>query len=95
MERRCQRCTEWFESDRPHHRLCWTCFWEIRDAETKTDPPRQPSRAASGALDPGLLLEAIALTHPDKHPPERARAANAVTAALLEALHSARQAGRR
>ncbi len=94
MERRCRRCSEWFESDRPHHRLCWTCFWSLQDATKKTDPPpRQQSPMTSSTLDPGLLLEAITLTHPDKHPPERGRAANAVTAALLELLHTARQQG--
>jgi hypothetical protein len=46
-------------------------------------------------LDSRLLRDAIQLTHPDRHPPERARAANAVTAALLELLHDQRKTERR
>ena len=40
----------------------------------------------SAELDPRLLRDAIQLTHPDRHPAERSRTANAVTAALLEML---------
>ena len=48
--------------------------------------------AAPTPLDPRLLRDAISLTHPDRHPPERAKTANAVTAALLELLQQTRRA---
>jgi hypothetical protein len=43
-------------------------------------------------VDLRLLRDAIALTHPDRYPPERSRTANAVTAALLELLRQQRGA---
>jgi hypothetical protein len=38
------------------------------------------------------LKSAIALCHPDRHPPERADLCNRVTGALLEALKAVRKA---
>ncbi|HEY7035925.1 MAG TPA: hypothetical protein VH482_31610 [Thermomicrobiales bacterium] len=48
---------------------------------------------ASTALDPDLLGGAIALAHPDRHPPERQRQANAITARLIELRDRMRGAG--
>jgi hypothetical protein len=42
-------------------------------------------------LDERLLLAAVALCHPDRHPPERAAVANSVTSALLELLALVRE----
>jgi hypothetical protein len=42
------------------------------------------SRRGGSELDADLLRDAVALTHPDRHPIERADAANRVTAALLQ-----------
>jgi hypothetical protein len=100
MTRNCRRCGDRFETDRAHHRLCWACYWELRDGDAswrkpppgwESPPRREPARAVS-ALDARLLQDAISLTHPDRHPPERARIANAVTAALLELLNAAKRA---
>jgi hypothetical protein len=94
----CRSCGDLFESDRRYHRYCWPCYWELRDAGTWDDepahgrpPPRPSSTPPPLELDPRLLRDAIALTHPDRHPPERAKVANAVTAALLELLETARK----
>lgn len=93
MMRACDRCGEPFESDRSHHRYCWPCYWELRERGRFHDQQPPPSRtAAPAALDPRLLRDAIALCHPDRHPPERAKTANAVTAALLELLQQSRRA---
>lgn len=47
---------------------------------------RDGHRTASWAVavPPTLIREAISLTHPDRHPPERAALANRVTAGLIE-----------
>jgi hypothetical protein len=106
VTRTCRSCGRAFETDRSHHAYCWDCYWEERDkgrwddedrsSEWRKAPPGwndQPPRKPPVTLDPRLLRDAIALTHPDRHPPERARTANAVTAALLELLNQQRKAG--
>jgi hypothetical protein len=106
LSRNCSRCGQPFETDRAHHRLCWACYWELRDTAAGRgnwrtpppgwdDPPRQDRERPQQTvrlIDERLLRDAISLTHPDRHPPERARIANAVTAALLELLDAARRA---
>jgi hypothetical protein len=87
LTRTCRRCGESFETDRAHHRLCWPCYWEVRDGDAP--PRRDPPPPAAPALDERLLRDAIQLCHPDRHPPERARIAYAVTAPLLEHLAAA------
>jgi hypothetical protein len=42
---------------------------------------------AAGEVSAELLRAVIALTHPDRHPAERTRAANRVTQQLLELLN--------
>jgi hypothetical protein len=95
MTRKCRRCGESFETDRAHRRLCWPCYWELEDerrtqGRQATSPPPPP--AAPAPLDVRLLRDAISLCHPDRHPPERFKTANAVTAALIELLNAARRA---
>jgi hypothetical protein len=95
MIRNCRRCGESFESDRNYHRLCWPCYWDQRnaaEANERQTPPAASAAAQGPALDPRLLRDAIALCHPDRHPPERSKTANAVTAALLDLLKAARGA---
>jgi hypothetical protein len=41
-------------------------------------------------VDEDVLLDAVALCHPDRHPPERFEQANRVTAGLLDLLERAR-----
>jgi hypothetical protein len=90
MTRACRRCGETFDTNRSHHRYCWPCYWELRDGGEATPPA--PPYTGSPSLEPGLLREAIALCHPDRHPPEQERA-NAVTAALLDLLTTVRKRG--
>jgi hypothetical protein len=96
----CCKCGETFDSDRKYHRYCWSCYWEERDNGRWTDdarssdrrkPPPQTRRPPL-TLDTRFLRDAITLTHPDRHPVERSRTANAVTAALLELLRQQRGA---
>jgi hypothetical protein len=87
----CRSCGDLFESDRRYHHYCWPCYWEPRDAGTWDGEPTPEGRPPPLDLDPRLLRDAIALTHPDRHSPERAKVANAVTAALLELLQTARK----
>jgi hypothetical protein len=98
VTRPCRRCGEPFESDRPHHRLCWRCFWELRDAGHFAGADGKSERPANAApaltLDPRLLRAAVSLTHPDRHPAERAEMATAVTAGLLDLLKTARETNR-
>jgi hypothetical protein len=93
----CRRCGDEFDSDRAHHRYCWPCFRQLRETGRfggeRQPPPQQPPPKPPLDLDPRLLRDAIVLCHPDRLPPERARVANAVTAALLELLHTARKKG--
>jgi hypothetical protein len=95
----CASCGDLFASDRRCHRYCWPCYWELRDAghwndePTDWDAPVAKPTPPPLVLDPHLLRDAIGLCHPDRHPPERAKTANAVTAALLELLQTARQKG--
>ena len=99
MRRKCRKCGAGFTTDREHHRLCWTCYWRLRDAGVydapgagRDAPPNPPPRTKQLALDVELLRDAVALCHPDRHPPERFDVANRVTAVLLELLHAARRA---
>jgi predicted nucleic acid-binding Zn-ribbon protein len=87
VTRKCRRCGDLFETDRQHHRLCWPCYWHERHAQERRPPSKQQR---SRSLDARLLRGAIALCHPDRHPPERAKTANAVTAALLDLLDNER-----
>jgi hypothetical protein len=71
-------------------RLCLSCCVEIRKKASEPDPFLKmlnrglgsDKYAGAGELTLELLVAAIALTHPDVHPPERAKAAHRVTAEL-------------
>lgn len=98
MTRRCAECGAPFTGER-WQRLCWTCWREQRDEKAlkaawergydhgyahgyRDGSADQPRALAGVARD--LLDQAVRLTHPDRHPAERAAEANAVTARLLE-----------
>jgi hypothetical protein len=89
--RRCQHCRAPFQPIARHHRLCWECWRTRRDEHDRAgaydegwrDGYRAGARCSSSpAFEPALLADAIRLTHPDRHPPDRVSMANRVTAAL-------------
>jgi hypothetical protein len=86
MSRRCRSCDQSFRPDGDWQRLCWPCRRELR---TQADKPRT---VVVSPVDAALLKSAIALFHPDRHPPERAKLCNQVTAALTVALKAVREA---
>jgi hypothetical protein len=92
MRRPCTNCGGWFEPSKPFHRQCWDCWHEAHDE----DPPRPRAvgREVVSPLDSVTLRGAIALVHPDRHPPERQEEATAITAKLLAALEVVRSTER-
>jgi hypothetical protein len=68
--RSCRRCGKTFESDRDHHRYCWTCFWELRDDGAWQTPPsgwetpHAEPRAPAPVLDVRLLRDLVKLLSP-------------------------------
>jgi hypothetical protein len=88
VSRRCRSCDEPFRPEGSWQRLCWPCWRELR-AQAE-----QPRTVVITPVDAALLKSAIALWHPDRHPPERADLCNRVTAALVEALHTVRKGER-
>jgi hypothetical protein len=70
---RCDSCGEPFVAARPYHRRCWDCWHRA---------PRPTGGDDLGRLI-GLIREAVLLTHPDRHPPERGEQATRTTARLL------------
>jgi hypothetical protein len=85
--RTCHRCGGTIQSTNARHRLCWRCWRSDRDEDLRTEGwtrgYQAGRREAGPALDPELLRLAVTLTHPDRHPTERADVANRVTAWLL------------
>jgi hypothetical protein len=91
----CTRCHEPFEPAAPFHRLCWRCWRQERDEAATAeayhngyndglrDSFSSSLRNSAGQLSTELLRDVVALTHPDRHPPERAEQATRVTAELL------------
>ena len=69
----CRRCDDGFYPARASHYLCRKC-WK-----------REAERGRAQQLDEDVLQDAIALTHPDRHPVERRDEATRVTQRLLEA----------
>jgi hypothetical protein len=86
VNRRCRSCDTPFRPDGDWQKLCWSCWRRLRAEEEK------PRTIVVSPVDAALLKQAIALCHPDRHPPERAAICNAVTAALVEALKAVREA---
>lgn len=85
--RACSGCGQPFEPSRPYHRRCWSCWGEHdRGRSTETREP-----GAGLILDARTIRAALALAHPDRHPPERAEQATRVTQALSVALTHARE----
>jgi hypothetical protein len=67
-------------------RLCWDCWRDRKDGERRVEFVRVEVPVLA---DAELLRGAIALTHPDRHPPERQELANRITAGLLDLLKKA------
>jgi hypothetical protein len=86
VSRTCQSCSRPFRPDGKWQRLCWPCW---RDLKAQAERPRT---VVVSPVDAQLLKLAIALCHPDRHPPERAEMCNRVTAALVDALKAVREA---
>jgi hypothetical protein len=76
-----------FDAKGTWQKRCWRCWRDDRDKEEWTKAYSigfgKGREAGGGGLDDETLRTAIALCHPDRHPPERAAEANEVTAALL------------
>lgn len=94
QQRQCRECGSDFAGER-WQKLCWTCWREQRDADERE--VRWQNGYDHGFLDgfragcsdrpqidATLVNRALCLTHPDRHPAERAQEATAVTALLLE-----------
>lgn len=97
--RSCAGCGDTFRGE-PWHLHCWACWREQRDGEAiqaafdrgytagykdaASDHVRRAFQRPSETRFRELAARAVRLTHPDRHWPERADEANAVTAALLE-----------
>lgn len=84
--RRCIDCGERFEPARHYHRQCWSC-WKADNPRIRTT---QTIVRAVPVVDAVTLKAALALTHPDVHPPERQERALRVTQRLTAALEQAR-----
>lgn len=90
--RPCRGCGNPFTPAKPFHRLCWTCWGEHNRAESSG--PRAAHEGIAPALpilDSRTLKAAVALCHPDSHPPERAERATRVTQELTVALARTRE----
>jgi hypothetical protein len=85
VSRRCRDCGQSFEPTRSYHARCWPC-WQSEHSQ----PNREVVRLVP-VLDAPTLREAVALAHPDLHPPERRERATRTTAALLTALARTRE----
>ncbi len=105
MTRRCLTCGARFEARGAWQKKCWECWRRARAQDLYDDGYEagyrnglraglRASRSrppAVGPPAPELLRAAVALCHPDRHPPERAPEANRVTAELIELLEEARR----
>jgi hypothetical protein len=80
VTRRCDSRDNSFRPEGSWQRLCWPCWRELHDQAKK------PRTVVVSPVDATLLRTAIALCHPDRHPPARAELCHCVTAALAVAL---------
>jgi hypothetical protein len=92
VTRRCDSCCATFDGER-WQKYCSTCWRERRRVDELAGEYHRGFLAGIAAaqrvdrpqvLRDDLLRRVIALCHPDRHPPERAAEANAITAELLE-----------
>jgi hypothetical protein len=86
MSRRCRSCDQLFRPEFRAMRLCWPCWRDLQEQA------KEPRTVVVSPVDAALLMGAIALCHPDRHPPERAELCHRVTAALTVALKAVREA---
>ena len=86
MSRRCRSCDRAFRPEGDWQRMCWPCWRSLREQA------KQPRTVVVTPVDAALIKSAIALCHPDRHPPERAELCHRVTAALTVALKAVREA---
>jgi hypothetical protein len=84
MSRLYRSCSKPFRPEFSTMRLCWPCWRELREQADK------PRTVVISPVDAQLLKLAIALCHPDRHPPEREQMCNRVTAAPTVALKAVR-----
>ena len=82
---RCTGCRNLFLAQQPHHCFCWSC-WHV-----ERDKSGVPAFTHTPTLDSSTLRAAVALTHPDRHPPKRGEEAARVTQALTAALTRGRE----
>lgn len=96
--RSCTGCGEAFDA-KSWQKLCWQCWRRQQERVAVDDAYDRGYSAGycagrncnahvattpgQAAIDRDLIAQAIRLTHPDRHPPERGLEANSVTAALL------------
>lgn len=78
--RRCVDCSAPFEPARHYHRQCWSCW------KAENQPAPSPIVRSVPILDAATIRSALALVHPDVHPPERQARALRVTQSLTVAL---------
>jgi hypothetical protein len=85
--RYCSACGRSFEPRASFHRLCTPCCKEGHDTAIYHHGYArgfERGRGVGGGFDPELVHDAVALCHPDRHPPERAGLATRTTQRLLE-----------
>lgn len=107
MLTRCVDCVQVFDARGDWQRRCYACYRDhkartdagkayARGREDGIEIGRRMAlrsmpRPTRETLDSDLLRSLIRLTHPDRHPAERAEEANAATATLLDLLAQTRQ----
>lgn len=76
--RACATCDSTFQPDRPHHAVCWACFYRA------VGPP---------PFDAATWRRVLCLVHPDQHPDLEAEATE-VSQLVVDQLEAARAAER-
>jgi hypothetical protein len=86
---RCATCRQPFDGE-AWQRECWACWRTAKDRRVGEQERHRGYAVgyrdgqASSVIDQELLVRAIALCHPDRHPAERAAEANHVCGELLK-----------
>jgi hypothetical protein len=80
--KRCRGCGEWFEPAKAYYHTCPECFG---------GEPLESAVRLVPVLDTATIKAALALAHPDVHPPERQRRAHDVSTKLAAALERTRE----